>query len=217
MYKKTVIQYSVGGYDNNFSYVVADQNTRAAAIIDPAGDIECVLEDVKQKGCTITAIWLTHTDKDHTEGIGAVLTLYPKASIYVHKNGIEIVSHYETNSISLEEGSVVQIGETIFTVMETSGHTPDSICFFRQATEQEPPLLVTGDTLFVGGCGRIDKDSAELMFSSLQKIRQFPDKTILFPGHDYGKFKTSTLGHEKNNNPYLLATTVDEFIKKRFS
>ena len=217
MYTKTVTQYSIGGYDNNFSYVVADQNTRAAAIIDPAGDIESVLHDVKQKGCTVTAIWLTHTDKDHTEGIDAILTSHPKTPIYVHRDGLEMVSHYETDSISLEEGSEVQIGETIFTIIETPGHTPDSICFYRQATETEPPLLVTGDTLFVGGCGKIDESSADTMFSSLQKIKQLPDKTLVFSGHDYGTTSTSTLGHEKNNNPYLQATTLTEFIKKRFS
>ncbi len=217
MYTHTVTQYSVGGYDKNFSYVVADTHTRAAAIIDPSGDVASVLKDIQQHGCTISEIWLTHTDIDHHEGIPTILSTHKNITIHVHEKGVEKVSHYTTSINTFLDGATISIGETAFVVIGTPGHTPDSVCFFRDATDTEAPLLLSGDTLFVGGCGKISKESTENMFSSLQKLKQLPDKTILFPGHDYGENSTSTLGHEKAHNPYLTAHDIASFTEKRFS
>lgn len=211
----TITQFDVGGLDKNFSYAVTDQTTRYTALVDPTGDIDSVLSAVSEAGCTIRAIWLTHTHHDHIDGIPAVLAHTPGVPIYVHEEGVLALRDYQ-NVHALKDGDTCQVGDTSFSLLHTPGHTPDGSCFFRTAVADEAPLLLSGDTLFVDGCGRVSEKDAPNLYSSLQLLKRLPGRTLVYPGHDYGQTSSSTIAHEMMHNRFLLAPDYETFLAERF-
>ncbi len=110
----------------------------------------------------------------------------------------------------MNDGDVLKVGNLEIKVVHTPGHCPDSCCFIAEKA------IFTGDTLFVGECGRTDlpgSDVKSMHDSLLNKIRNLPDELVVYPGHDYGKTPTSTLGYEKANNYTLKHRTLPEFIR----
>jgi glyoxylase-like metal-dependent hydrolase (beta-lactamase superfamily II) len=109
----------------------------------------------------------------------------------------------------VDEGSVIRVGNEMLTAMETPGHTAGSVCYrWRDA-------VFTGDTLFIGGCGRTDfqgGDAGALYDSIVQRLFSLPDGTRVFPGHDYHGNRVSTIGEERRNNPRVSGKTREEFI-----
>lgn len=210
-----VEQISVGGFDKNLSYVVYDVETSAALIVDPCGDIRVVLNFIQQKELELQGVLLTHTDPDHWDQLDAVLAIY-SVPVYVHQAGVAKVSF---PARPLVEGQQIPLGLFYITVLWTPGHTKDSVCYFiaPDASDRKLPMLLTGDTLFVRGCGKTTKEEASTMFDTLQRLKQFADETVIMPGHDYGVAKTSIMGTERENNLYLIASTLEAFMKVRFS
>lgn len=192
----------------NFVYVFGCEKTMKAAVVDPSSDAPEIHEFVEENGLTIEYIFATHGHGDHVGGVASL----------AGKTGAKVVAHsgdapgLERGGISVdvvvEDGDKVSVGEIEVQVIHTPGHTPGSICLLAEGK------LITGDTLFVGNCGRTDfpGGSMEQLFNSLQTRLKTLDEAIeVYPGHDYGPSPTSTIGHEKRTNPTLVCTTIEEF------
>ncbi len=186
----------------NFTYVIADEKTKLAAVIDPSWDLEKILDVLKKYDLKLQYIINTHTHFDHVLG-NEQLAALTGAEIIMHKNsGL-------TKNVTVEDGSTIKLGNIIINVIYTPGHSKDSICLL---TENK---LFTGDTLFVGNCGRIDLpggSASELYDSLFGKLVKLDDSIEVYPGHDYGSKPVSTVGDEKKTNYVLKPRTKEEFL-----
>lgn len=201
-------QLKVRGLDANFSYIIADEKTREGMVVDPCGCVQTILESINKNGLKVKYIVNTHAHTDHTEGNEAV-SRNTQAKVVCHKLEASSIKP----DIAIEDEDTLKLGDLSVKVIHTPGHTPGSICLLV-----ENKILVTGDTLFVGYCGRTDfpGGSSEALYHSLfHRIANLPDDTEIYPGHDYGKKPCSTLSYEKSHNPYYLCQSKDEFIKLR--
>ncbi len=193
-------------------YIVACEKTKKAAIIDPGGDEDKILSEVKKMGVTVEYIIATHGHPDHVcgnrkiqEATGAEIIMHsaddlffgkPEVKKYFAMLGLEASPAAD---IKVEEGDVITIGEVQFQVIHTPGHTPGGMCLYNA------PDLITGDTLFVGGLGRTDFPGGshqELLTAIRTKLLVLPPETVVWPGHGYGG-QRSTIGEEKRSNPFL--------------
>ncbi|MEM3578039.1 MAG: MBL fold metallo-hydrolase [Candidatus Bathyarchaeia archaeon] len=188
---------------DNFSYIIADETTREAAVIDPSFNTEAITQLLKTHSFQLKYIINTHGHADHTAGNQKLQERF-NAKIVAHKKS-KINKH-----ISIEGGDTIKFGKVTIKVIYTPGHTPDSICLLVNGK------LLTGDTLFVGECGRTDLPggSAEDMYNSLfNKILKLNDEIEVYPGHDYGEQPYSTIGKERKTNYTLEKRTLEEFIE----
>jgi glyoxylase-like metal-dependent hydrolase (beta-lactamase superfamily II) len=132
--------------------------------------------------------------------------------VYVHKTETHILKHVPPSSkVSTEGPQVIDLGGDVqITCIHTPGHTPGSQCFLVHNR------LISGDTLFIGACGRVDlpNSSPEEMYDSLvNKLMQLDDTTLLYPGHNYAWKPTSTIGEERKHNPYVQCTSLHDFLR----
>ncbi|MEM3752794.1 MAG: MBL fold metallo-hydrolase [Candidatus Bathyarchaeia archaeon] len=188
---------------DNFSYIIADETTKEAAVIDPSFNTEAIIQVLKAHNFQLKYVMNTHNHVDHTAGNQKLQKMF-NAKVVAHKRS-EINKH-----ISVEDGDKIKIGKTTIEVIHTPGHTPDSICLLTNRK------LFTGDTLFVGECGRTDLPSgcAEDMYNSLfNKILKLDNDIEVYPGHDYGEHPYSTIGKERKTNYTLQKRTLKEFIE----
>jgi len=186
----------------NFTYVVADEKTRLAAVIDPSWDLEKVIDILKTNEFKLQYIINTHTHFDHVLGNEQLVTL-TGAKIIMHKNSTL------DKDITVDDGDTIQLGNLNMKVIHTPGHSKDAICLLVENR------LFTGDTLFVGNCGRIDlpgASAAELHESLFGKLVKLDDSIEIYPGHDYGSKPYSTIGDEKRTNYVLKPRTKEEFL-----
>jgi len=191
----------------NFVYLIGCENTREAAVVDPAWDVGAILKVAKAHRFNIKTVLLTHTHLDHINGVEEILKA-TDARVFVHKKEAALLS-YSSNISKIESGDEVKVGDLTVTFIHTPGHTPGSQCFYVQ------DRLIAGDTLFIKGCGRCDLPggSPEEMYHSLtSKLKKMEDHTRLYPGHNYADVPVSTLGEEKKQNPYLLCRSVEQFL-----
>jgi glyoxylase-like metal-dependent hydrolase (beta-lactamase superfamily II) len=184
-----VRQLRVGSMDV-FTYILGCEATREALVIDPGGEVDRIIEEARREGLKIKYILNTHGHWDHTVGNDR-LKLLTGASIVRHKQepgpGIDI---------PLVDEKPFQLGEIVFTVFHTPGHTPGGVCLYAEGQ------LFTGDTLFVGDSGRTDLPGGHrpTLGASIRRLMELPDETIVWPGHDYGPTANSTIGWEKRHN-----------------
>ena len=195
-------QIKVAGSDN-FSYLIGDENTGEAIVVDAPSPIGSILAAVKKHKLRVKYIVNTHGHRDHTSG-NAELAKATGAKIAAH------ISARHQKDISLKDQDTLAIGSIPIIVLHTPGHSPDSICleFDRK--------ILTGDTLFVGECGRTDisgGNTAQLYDSLFNKIARLEDDYEVYPGHDYGKKPSSTIGLEKKTNYTLEPRSLEEFIE----
>lgn len=196
-----VTQIPVGSMAN-FTYVIADEKTKLAAVIDPSWDLEKILDVLKKYDLKLQYIINTHTHFDHVLG-NEQLAALTGAEIIMHK------SSELTKNVTVEDGSTIKLGNISIKVIYTPGHSKDSICLL---TENK---LFTGDTLFVGNCGRVDLpggSASELYDSLFGKLVKLDDNIEVYPGHDYGSKPVSTVGDEKKTNYVLKPRTKEEFL-----
>lgn len=201
-------QISVGPM-RNFNYLIGDEGTKQAAIVDPAFEEEKLYAAAETNRLTITAILQTHTHPDHVEAMARVVgKLDPR--IYVHGDERQAIGNHSDKIHAVDEGDTIRIGDLSVKVFSTPGHTPGGLTF------QVENKLITGDVLFVEGCGRVDLPGGdmEMMWETLQKLKNMEEDLEVYPGHDYGSRPHSTLKHEKKHNPYLTASK-EEFYRIR--
>jgi len=195
-------QIPVGTFQN-FAYIIGDEQTKSAAIVDPAWEVDGLLSQCKELGLNVSYVINTHSHHDHVEGNDAV----------AKRTGAKIIMHEKSpvrKEIAVKDGDAVSIGSLKVKVIHTPGHCPDHICLLVNG------IVLTGDTLFVGECGRTDLagGSASEMYDSLfNKLMVLGGSTLVYPGHDYGSKPSSTIGNERANNYTLKPRTKEEFIK----
>lgn len=193
-------------------YIVSCAKTGKAAVVDPGGDEEKILAEVKKAGLTVEYIIATHGHPDHVcgnrkikEATGAAIIMHPADAAFFGRS--EVKNYFSMLGLEpsppvdrmVEDGDIIEIGEEKLLVIHTPGHTPGGICLLCGSD------LLTGDTLFVGGIGRTDFPGGshqELMDSIRTRLMVLPDDTVVWPGHGYGG-KQSTIAEEFKTNPYL--------------
>jgi glyoxylase-like metal-dependent hydrolase (beta-lactamase superfamily II) len=205
----------------NFVYLVGDPVTRECVVVDPAWEIDTIVETVEADGMTLTGALVTHTHQDHVGGsleswgmpgrIAGVEELLErvKAKVYVHKAECEFLKGFGSDLVKVDNHDTLTIGRLTLTFMHTPGHTPGSQCFLVDGR------LVSGDTLFIGSCGRTDlpgSDPSEMYHSLTQRLGALPDDTVLLPGHNYGG-PASTIGDERRQNPFMRFASLGDFLQ----
>lgn len=201
--KPTILQIPVGQMAN-FTYIIADEEIGDAAIIDPSWDLDNVFHALKKNGWRAKYVINTHTHFDHVLGNDQVATV-TGAKIVQYKNS-QLEKH-----IAVSDGDVIEIGSIRLRVLHTPGHSKDSMCLVL-----DDQLIFTGDTLFVGNCGRTDlpgSDPTEMYHSLFDRLAKLEDKLIVYPGHNYGSSPISTIGQEKNTNYVLRPRSKQEFLE----
>jgi len=193
-------QVRTGG-DRNFGYFLADRKGGFAAVVDPSGRPDMFFELAEKHKTNLKYVIITHDHSDHTGG----------ASELARQSSALLVLHRSTGDradLPVEDGDELEMGDLTLKVIHTPGHTRDSICILAG------DVLITGDTLFVGKVGGTDLDKqARDEYNSLQqKLMKLPDKTKVYPGHDYGTAPSSTIGEEKKNNPFILRKSFEDFV-----
>ena len=197
-----VHQLEVGDMQN-FTYVLEDEETSEAIVIDPSWDLQDVLQIIERNNLKIKYIVNTHYHFDHTIG-NETISKTTGAKIIQHKDST--LKH----DITVSNGDKIKFGNSELTVFHTPGHSKDSICLVGNGK------IFSGDTLFVGNCGRIDLpggSARELYHSLFDVISKMDDTLELYTGHNYGQSPISTIGKEKKTNFVLQPRTEDEFAK----
>ena len=218
--RQVAVQHPVAGQMRNFMYLVGDPATRRALVVDPAWDVDSLLDTARRDGYEVTGALITHYHPDHIGGdlwgvaVEGVIALLEQVSVplYVNKNeaeGVKVVTGVsDTDLKKVDDGSSLDLGDLRIQFLHTPGHTPGSQCFLIGNR------LVAGDTLFVQGCGRVDLpggDADQMYFTLTQKLAKLPAETVLFPGHDYGPTETSTIGSELESNAYLRVRSLHDW------
>jgi hydroxyacylglutathione hydrolase len=202
-----VVQIEVGLLQN-FCEILYCPDTREAAIVDPAWEVDRLLREVERLKLRVTTALITHTHHDHIEGVDE-LVRQTGAAVVVHPREAERVRAAGRTSTLVDavDGRDLAIGRRGVRALETPGHTVGGTCYLADG------YVITGDVLFVGGCGRTDftgGDTAQ-MWHSLQRLARLPEETRVYPGHNYGDTETSTIAHELRSNRFLLCASLDEF------
>ncbi|MFA5102672.1 MAG: hydroxyacylglutathione hydrolase family protein [Candidatus Thermoplasmatota archaeon] len=194
------------GFDN-FSYVVFCPVQKKAAIVDPGFDVTTALQVIESNGLLLDYIILTHYHSDHTAEMKHLKQLHPAAQIAASKeDGKQLLIPPD---VVVSDGSQLMLGAIVLSFLLTPGHTKGGICIIV-----DTKAILTGDTLFIGDCGRTDLQGGSLvdMFHTLQeKILPLPDDVLVYPGHDYGEKPFDSLGNQKRSNKTLRAKTLQEF------
>ena len=165
-----------------------------AFVVDP-GDGSTVLGVLEDQGLALTTVLATHHHFDHVSGVKELKKKTGCEIIGSDKNSISVIDHV------VRDRDVIEISSTKIVVIATRGHTQDSVCYYVQPSKKHSGILFTGDTLFIGGCGRPIECDASIMWNSLQKIAALPDDTLVYPGHNYTEENYEfALTIEPNNN-----------------
>jgi glyoxylase-like metal-dependent hydrolase (beta-lactamase superfamily II) len=181
------------GHMDNFSYLVGCERTRKAVVIDPGADAERIAAEAERHSLTIDTIVNTHGHGDHT-GANRRLKELTGARIVLHE--ADAAGHPEADVRLDGSEETLKVGDITFRVIHTPGHTPGGICLYAEGN------LFTGDTLFVGDSGRTDLAGGHrpTLGASIRKLMELPEDTVVWPGHDYGPTRHSTLAWEKRHN-----------------
>ena len=205
----------------NFVYLVGDPETRECVVVDPAWEIDTIVGAAEADGMTITDVLVTHTHQDHVGGSleswgmpGRIPGLEEllgrvKAKVRVHKAERQFLTGFGSDLAPVDNHDTLKVGRLTLTFLHTPGHTPGSQCFLVDGR------LISGDTLFIGSCGRTDlpgSDPTEMYYSLTQRLGALPEDTTLFPGHNYGGL-SSTIGDEKRRNPFMRFTSLGDFLQ----
>jgi hydroxyacylglutathione hydrolase len=207
-------QFEVGPMEN-FVYLVGDRATKEVMVVDPAWEVDTIFRKAEEEDLKIVGALISHHHFDHTNGIEDLLER-AQVPVYIHKQDAEFVKVPRSSLTPVDQGDSVLVGGVRIDFLHTPGHTPGSQCFKVGAN------LVSGDTLFIKGCGRCDMpggDPSQMYYTLTQKLMRLPDEVILYPGHNYAEKPSSTLGEEKAANPYLrmAALSLKDFLKLRMN
>jgi len=194
---------------DNFSYIVYCPDKKEALIVDPSYDASKAMDFIKQNNLILKYIVITHYHFDHSKDIISIKKAFSSVKIIASElDGKKLSKKVD---IFVTDGQKLRLGNIDLQFILTPGHSPGGICVLV-----DDKAIITGDTLFIGDCGRTDLSGGNInqMYKSLQeKIKPLPDNIIVYPGHDYGEKPFDTLGNQKRKNKTLLARNIEEFSK----
>jgi glyoxylase-like metal-dependent hydrolase (beta-lactamase superfamily II) len=196
-------QFLVGEMDN-FTYLIIDENNRKSIMVDPSWNLETIFDFLNRNNISNKFIVNTHSHFDHVIGNDEVVKV----------TGSKIIQHKSSplkKDIEVDDGQSIKFEDTMLKIIHTPGHSPDSICIIINDKN-----ILTGDTLFVGSCGRIDLPGSNPndMYNSIyDKIYNLDENLIIYPGHHYGSTKTSVLRNEKKNNFVFKFHNQKDFLR----
>jgi len=195
-----VKQFCTGG-DRNFGYLAADEGTNKAFVIDPSFSPQTIVDFARKNGYEIEYIFVTHDHYDHANGNAEIERLTGKHPLLYRSTD-------PMTGTQVADGARFPLGELEVEILHTPGHTEDSMCIVVG------DAVFTGDTLFVGKVGGTDLGTgARTEYDSLHdKLLKLPEATRVFPGHDYGTAPQSTIGKERETNPFLLRPDFESFV-----
>ena len=181
-------------------YLLEDEDSHTAAVVDPGDEADRILAQAKADGVEIQSILLTHAHYDHTTGVAGLLKALPNIPVYLHpadiaRLGSQVFPPLGTEPTPYDDGDLVKVGGIDVQVLHTPGHTPGGVCLMAGEA------LFTGDTLFQGSMGRTDLPggSYEEIMASLARLAKLPGDFHVLPGH----MGMSTLEAERKSNYYM--------------
>jgi hydroxyacylglutathione hydrolase len=200
-----VAQFEVGLLEN-FCEILWCPHTRLAAIVDPAFEVDHLLREARSRDLRVTKILITHSHADHIDGVEELVG-QTGAVTYVHPSEAAKLEPLARELITVSDRMDIAIGNCGVRVLETFGHTVGGVCYLADG------WVVTGDVLFVRGCGRTDfpGGNPRSMWESLQRLAALPEEFRVYPGHNYGPTATSSISTELAENPYLRCASYEEF------
>jgi len=210
----------------NLAYLIGSHERRECLVVDPAWSVDGLLDRAEADDMQVVGALVTHYHQDHVGGsifgmdIQGLARLLERRPVPIHVNAVEadglkkVTGVSESDLVRHEGGDTLTLGQVRVRLLHTPGHTPGSQCFL---VEESPGKghLVSGDTLFLGSCGRVDLPGGdpEALYDSLHNcLAKLPDDTLLFPGHHYAAEPSSTLGEQKRSNPYLRVSRLEDFL-----
>ena len=197
----------------NYVYLLGDRHAGECVIIDPAYAIDELLDVIEADGMKLSGVLATHYHADHIGGsmmgykIDGIAQLLTKVDVPIHVNEAEVpwvirtTEVDQTHVMAHDAGDVLKVGDIEITFVHTPGHTPGSQCFLAC------DCLISGDTLFLDGCGRTDLPGSdpEAMYESLQTLAKMPDNTVVYPGHQYSAPSSAAMSTVRTSN-YVYRT-----------
>jgi glyoxylase-like metal-dependent hydrolase (beta-lactamase superfamily II) len=204
----------------NFVYLIGDADTGEAVVIDPAYDVDGLLDIVEADGMRLTGVLATHYHPDHVGGsmmghsIDGIGRLLDRVSVPVHVQAPEAefvtkVTGVSDDLVTHASGDIVSVGSIDIELIHTPGHTPGSQCFLVD------DCLVSGDTLFLDGCGRTDLPggSPEELYRSLtDRLSKVPDQAVLYPGHQYSHLPSASMGTTRRENIVYRPRSMEQWL-----
>lgn len=204
----------------NFAYAIGDRERGEVLLVDPAYGVGELVDLVEADGLRVAGVLVTHWHPDHCGGdlmgypVQGLRELLDRTSVPIHAQRDEAEWIERTVGIGRDDltlhdsGDVVGVGDIDVTLIHTPGHTPGSQCFLVDGK------LVSGDTLFLDGCGRTDlpgADPDEMYFSLTQRLATIPDDTVLYPGHLYSPEPSAPLGDVRSRNYVFRLPTLEQW------
>jgi hydroxyacylglutathione hydrolase len=193
---------------DNFSYLIHSKSNRAV-VVDPGFEPKKIIDFIQSNDLILEYIILTHHHTDHSFGVKELKKNCPKSKVVA---SIKNAGNNDTQiNLYVDDGDEINIDEIKMSFISTPGHTKDSICIIINNE-----AILTGDTLFIGDCGRTDLSGGNMheMYDTLKnKIIKLPDHLIVYPGHDYGDKPYDKLGNQKRTNKILKARDFEDFSK----
>lgn len=204
----------------NFSYAIGDRLTGECVLVDPAYNVGDLVSIVEAEGLKVSGVLATHYHADHVGGsmmghsIEGVAALLETTSVPIHVNRHEVpwvtrtTGLSESDLVAHESGDIVKAGDIEIMLVHTPGHTPGSQCFLTLG------CLVSGDTLFLEGCGRTDLPGSDpaAMYESLSRLAQLPDDTVVLPGHRYSAAPAAQMSDVRNLNYVFKPRSKEQWL-----
>ncbi|MEO0652445.1 MAG: MBL fold metallo-hydrolase, partial [Planctomycetota bacterium] len=209
------------------SYLIVDEATQTAAVVDPRRDVDVYVEAARKHGASIRHVFLTHF---HADFVSGHVELAERLGAAIHMGAAAAA---DFDFVPHADGEGVEFGQVRITALATPGHTPESttwLVFDLARDRQQPHAALTGDTLFIGDVGRPDlmasvgvtkeELAGDLYRSTREKLLGLPDETLVYPGHGAGSMcgkslsdaESSTIGEERRTNPALRELSAEEFV-----
>ncbi|MEH2266416.1 MBL fold metallo-hydrolase [Nostoc sp.] len=186
--------------------VIANPESKTAILVDPVLEqVERDLQVLRQLGLTLRYCLETHIHADHITGTDRLRSLTGCLGVVPENTGATYADRY------IAGGNILELGNVQIEAIATPGHTDSHIAYLVNDTH-----LLTGDALFIRGCGRTDfqnSDAGSLYDAVTQKLFTLPDDTLVYPGHDYQGQTVSTIGEEKSWNPRFAGRSRNQFIE----